>query len=1086
MQLRDYQQAAVDGAYKLWREGKRSVIITMATGCHARGQGILMHDGSVKAVEDVVVGDKLMGPDSTPRTVLSLARGRQEMRRIIPETGAAWTVNLDHVLTLANGGDDLGLRDPSSWIDITVREYLREQRCEWHPLSLIRVTPTGRTLVPFWTEKMPEDDYFGFSLDGDQRYLLDDFTVTHNSGKSVVFKKFAHDVTTRGHRVLLLVEGQDLVEQAANHMRVAGLRVAVEMADQRVNTAGGDLLGDGPQVVVASIDSMARRFARYPAEFFGLIITDECFPAGTLVDGRPIETIKVGDMVRSYNHATGLIERRKVVRLFKNPARALVRLHMSDGTNVVCTPDHPVAVPAADNVIYRPARGCARFSLMRGYDSTQDMRRVRRDLSAAELEQQDGPDLLTGLQDGAPGCTPGDDHDPVLGLRCDGGRSGQSTTAGKKGPGLLLGDLQGAGRPKGELGDHGADQSDPRFATDDRQQSYGESGDQVQDGRHLADDRPQAADARRQRTTAAGTSAAARGCSGVADGGHREDGHAWSLPNSLQAGHRQQGGDGDDRGGRGESLHGEDSGGGCPQDGLFAGPRVDRVEVLQPGSDGGFGEVCPDGHVYNFEVEGNHNYFVNGLLVHNCHHAMAPSYRKVFGHFGFAVPREPEDGGGKYPAVGTCKMVGLTATPDRTDKKQLVPDIFEECAFDYPIKQAIEDGWLVPVKQVLCHLPGYDISKVRTVAGDLNAGELAEVLEPLIKPMVEEIVKVSEKRRRTLVYSVLKKLAHATTDALIGAGAGNVCTIVGETPRSSSVAANDSGTAEQRWPDRERMFEAFRRGDLPYLSSVATLIEGVDLPEAEVAAVLRPTKSGLVYTQIAGRVFRPLPGIVDGLKTAEERRAAIAASAKPYCIILDFAGNAGRHKLVRVLDLFADGLTEAQRKAADKLIESGECEDVLEAIERAREIIAEMERERAGRGVTSTNVDPFDVLAIPYARDQFDRPATEGQLMTLLRHGAVKGNIDKDRDKMLALAREKFDRTSASMYIDVVIQRTKAKQSTIKQAMLLVGKGIPAAVAKEMSFDRASAAMTELASMGWKPTPAWLDKYRKPQGEVAA
>jgi superfamily II DNA or RNA helicase len=753
MQLRDYQQAAVDGAYKLWREGKRSVIITMATGCHARGQGILMYDGSVKAVEDVVVGDRLMGPDSTPRTVLSLARGRQEMATIVPDHGRPWTVNMSHVLTIAPGvaGGPGQLADRADlWLDITVEEYVRSlvgrRMATWpDEAALIRCTPDGNQLVGFHVVvNEPVDDYFGFSLDGDQRYLLDDFTVTHNSGKSVVFKKFAHDVTMRGHRVLLLVEGQDLVEQAANHMRVAGLRVAVEMADQRVNTAGGDLLGDGPQVVVASIDSMVRRFARYPVEFFGLIITDEC------------------------------------------------------------------------------------------------------------------------------------------------------------------------------------------------------------------------------------------------------------------------------------------------------------------------------------------------------HHAASPSYRKVFGHFGFPVPREPEDGGGKYPAVGTCKMVGLTATPDRSDKKQLVPDIFEECAFDYPIKQAIEDGWLVPVKQVLCHLPGYDISKVRTVAGDLNAGELAEVLEPLIKPMVEEIVKVSERRRRTLVYSVLKKLAHATTEALVGAGAGNVCTIVGETPRSSSVAANDSGTAEQRWPDRERMFEAFRRGDLPFLSSVATLIEGVDLPEAEVAAVLRPTKSGLVYTQIAGRVFRPLPGIVDGLKTAEERRAAIAASAKPCCIILDFAGNAGRHKLVRVLDLFADGLTEAQRKAADKLIESGECTDVLEAIERAREIIAEMERERAGRGVTSTNVDPFDVLAIPYARDQFDRPATEGQLMTLLRHGAIKGNIDKDRDKMLALAREKFDRTSASMYIDVVIQRTKAKQSTIKQAMLLVGKGIPAAVAKEMSFDRASAAMTELASMGWKPTPAWLDKYRKPRGEVAA
>lgn len=475
-----------------------------------------------------------------------------------------------------------------------------------------------------------------------------------------------------------------------------------------------------------------------------------------------------------------------------------------------------------------------------------------------------------------------------------------------------------------------------------------------------------------------------------------------------------------------------------------------------------------------------------GLVIGDeVHHSWAPTWRKCLGHFGFPVPREPEDGGGKYPDVGTCKLVGLTATPDRTDKKMLVPDIFEEVAFEYPILRAIQDGWLVPVKQILCHLPGYDISKVRTVAGDLNSADLAEVLEPLVTPMVQDIVKTSA-GKRTLVYSILKTLARATTDALRKEGAGNVCTIVGETPRSSTAIANPDGLPEERWPDRERMFAAFRSGDLPYLSSVATLIEGVDLPEAEVAAVLRPTKSGLVYTQIAGRVFRPLPGIVDGLATAEERRAAIAASAKPCCYLLDFAGNAGRHKLVRALDLFADNLTEAQRKAADKLIESGECTDVLEAIARAREVIAEMERERAGRGVEKSIVDPFDVLAIPYQRDEFGRAATDGQLEKLLKHGAVKGNPEREREKMLAQLREKFDRTSASMYIDVVIKRMSARQSTIKQAVLLVGKGIPAQVAKEMSFARASAAMNELAALSWKPTPAWLDKYRQPEGEVAA
>jgi hypothetical protein len=58
---------------------------------------------------------------------------------------------------------------------------------------------------------------------------------------------------------------------------------------------------------------------------------------------------------------------------------------------------------------------------------------------------------------------------------------------------------------------------------------------------------------------------------------------------------------------------------GPPQNGGLEFSRVERVEILEQGSGSGFGEVCPDGYVYNFEVEGNNNYFANGVLVHNCH-----------------------------------------------------------------------------------------------------------------------------------------------------------------------------------------------------------------------------------------------------------------------------------------------------------------------------------------------------------------------------------------------------------------------------------------------------------------------------------
>ena len=68
--------------------------------CHGKGTRILMYDGTVKNVEDIKVGDLLMGDDSTPRRVLSLARGREEMFEVIQKKGITYTVNKSHILSL--------------------------------------------------------------------------------------------------------------------------------------------------------------------------------------------------------------------------------------------------------------------------------------------------------------------------------------------------------------------------------------------------------------------------------------------------------------------------------------------------------------------------------------------------------------------------------------------------------------------------------------------------------------------------------------------------------------------------------------------------------------------------------------------------------------------------------------------------------------------------------------------------------------------------------------------------------------------------------------------------------------------------
>lgn len=72
--------------------------------CHKINTPIMMSDGSIKMVQDIKVGDMLMGDDSKPRTVLSLARGKDKMYDVIPLKGDKYTVNQEHILCLRASG----------------------------------------------------------------------------------------------------------------------------------------------------------------------------------------------------------------------------------------------------------------------------------------------------------------------------------------------------------------------------------------------------------------------------------------------------------------------------------------------------------------------------------------------------------------------------------------------------------------------------------------------------------------------------------------------------------------------------------------------------------------------------------------------------------------------------------------------------------------------------------------------------------------------------------------------------------------------------------------------------------------------
>lgn len=148
---RDYQSDIIQKAVKQQRG-----IIKLATGggkCLGKGTPVLMFDGSIKPVENIAVGDLLMGPDSKPRKVLSLATGRDQMYRIVPKNGGdPFIVNEPHILSLQVSGTRnhrLG-----KTVNISVKDYLNETNEFKH------IAKGYRSAVDFESKDVPLDPYF--------------------------------------------------------------------------------------------------------------------------------------------------------------------------------------------------------------------------------------------------------------------------------------------------------------------------------------------------------------------------------------------------------------------------------------------------------------------------------------------------------------------------------------------------------------------------------------------------------------------------------------------------------------------------------------------------------------------------------------------------------------------------------------------------------------------------------------------------------------------------------------------------------------------------------------------------------------
>lgn len=340
------------------------------------------------------------------------------------------------------------------------------------------------------------------------------------------------------------------------------------------------------------------------------------------------------------------------------------------------------------------------------------------------------------------------------------------------------------------------------------------------------------------------------------------------------------------------------------------------------------------------------------LIIDEGHHSTAKTYKRVIDYYG----QNPN-----------LKILGVTATPDRADEEAL-GQVFQSVAYDYEVLDAIRDGWLVPVEQQVVEIAGLDFSAIRTTAGDLNGADLAAVMEAE-KPLhgiADATLEIAGKRR-SLVFAASVKQAEQLAEIFNRHRAGSAGWVCGKTPKE----------------DRRRILAEFASGSIQFVINVGVLTEGFDDPGVELVVMGRPTQSRALYAQMIGRATRPLPGVVDEADDSpEHRRVAIAVSAKKSCLVVDFAGNAGRHKLMTTADILGGNVSdEAVELAASMARKAGKPMRMDETLAAAEEELKRREETRlldaahrahlvAKAQYSVQSVNPFDVFQVSPAKSR--------------------------------------------------------------------------------------------------------------------
>lgn len=219
--LRDYQQTIINEVFtKFGLDPSKPIehdisqtypkggLIKLSCGggkCLGFNTPIMMADGSIKMVQDIVVGDKLMGDDSKPRNVLSLARGREQMYRIIQENGDDYTVNSSHILSLYDPKFD-------KVVDIGVQDFLKIKDTPIYTGDNTIIKNVGlygfRTNIRFSLKPIPfEAYYFGkflvSGMDITQYYSKKELEIISNDDISNFINKIPNSYKYNHHSIQL-------------------------------------------------------------------------------------------------------------------------------------------------------------------------------------------------------------------------------------------------------------------------------------------------------------------------------------------------------------------------------------------------------------------------------------------------------------------------------------------------------------------------------------------------------------------------------------------------------------------------------------------------------------------------------------------------------------------------------------------------------------------------------------------------------------------------------------------------------------------------------------------------------------------